>query len=381
MEERNLEIKVGILVLVAATLLTGFIFVMGGVSFEDRFDVYVDFNNPLWLSTGATVKVSGTKVGKVEEITFMGGQLDPKVNRRVYVRVKLSMAERVRGALHADAQFYIANQGLLGEQYVEIDPGSFQAPPMDFAKAQLGNDPPRLEKFLIQGYQMMQKLDDMLDAPGEDLSGLVGTVTRAMRSLDRGMGGLADVLDQVKGDVNGITANLKTITDEALAAVRDARGWVKEGGKIDLIISDVRAVTQDLPQQADGLIANIDSTVTHVDRVVGQVGGAIGEEQQRQIRNVIGNLETVSQRAVGVADDAAAMVQEVRAQVDPVVERVRQAVDNVAAMLEGANEIVRTIRRGEGTVGALLMDEQIFDDLKELIRDLKHNPWKFFWRE
>ena len=381
MEERNLEIKVGILVLVAGALLTGFIFVMGGISFEDRFDVHVDFSNPLWLSTGATVKVSGTEVGKVEDITFMGGQLDPKVNRRVYVRVTLSMAERVRPALHADAQFYIANQGLLGEQYVEIDPGTFEAPLMDFSKAQLGNDPPRLEKFLIQGYEMMQKLDDMLDAPGEDVSGMLGTVARAMRSLDRGMGGLADLLEQVKGDVNGITSNLRTISEEALGGVRDVRGWVKEGGKIDLILSDVRAVTQDLPQQADGLIANIDSTVSHVDRVVGQVGGAIGDEQQQQIRTVIRNLETVSQRAVGVADDIGTLAADVREQLDPVVERIRQAADNVVALLEGANEIVRTIRRGEGTVGALLMDEQIFDDLKELIRDLKHNPWKFFWRE
>jgi len=27
------------------------------------------------------------------------------------------------------------------------------------------------------------------------------------------------------------------------------------------------------------------------------------------------------------------------------------------------------------------MDEEIYDDLQEMIRDLKHNPWKFFWRE
>ena len=25
--------------------------------------------------------------------------------------------------------------------------------------------------------------------------------------------------------------------------------------------------------------------------------------------------------------------------------------------------------------------KEIYDDLQELIRDLKHNPWKFFWRE
>jgi phospholipid/cholesterol/gamma-HCH transport system substrate-binding protein len=330
------------------------------------------------LSEGATVKVSGTEAGKVEEIVFLGGQLDPKTNRRVYVRVKLLVNEKVRGAFRADAEFYIANQGLLGEQYVEIDPGTFEAPPFDFSRAALGNDPPRLEKFLIQGYEMINKLDRMLDIPEAELDGLLGTLVQAMRSLDRGMSGIGAVLQGNEEDINKLIENVRTISDEALAAVRDARGWLAEGGKVDLILSDVRAVTQDLPQQADQLIARLDSTVAHVDRLVGEVEGVLsdtlGEEQRRQLRGMIANLETVSERAVGVADDVRSMVTEVRGDVEPVFDSIRQAVDAVA-------EIVRGIRRGEGTVGALVMDEQIYDDLKELIRDLKHNPWKFFWRE
>lgn len=378
MEERNLEIKVGIFVLVAGALLTGFIFVMGGISFEDRFEMYVDFNNPLWLSEGATVKVSGTEAGKVEEIVFMGGQLDPKTNRRVYVRVKLLVNEKVRGAFRADAEFYIANQGLLGEQYIEIDPGTFDAPVFDFTKAARGNDPPRLEKFLIQGYEMVRKIDRMLDVPDADIQGLLGTVVQALRSLDRGMSGIGNALEGNEADIKKLVENARAISDEALAAVRDARAWLAEGGKVDLILSDVRAVTDDLPRQADQLVARLDSTVAHVDRVVGQLEGALsdtlGETQRRQLRSTIANVEAVSERAVAVADDVRTMIGEVRGDVEPVFDSIRQ----VATTIE---EVVRAIRRGEGTVGALLMDEQIYDDLKELIRDLKHNPWKFFWRE
>ena len=39
------------------------------------------------------------------------------------------------------------------------------------------------------------------------------------------------------------------------------------------------------------------------------------------------------------------------------------------------------IKKGEGTVGALLMDEEVYDNVQEMVRDLKHNPWKFLWRE
>ena len=39
------------------------------------------------------------------------------------------------------------------------------------------------------------------------------------------------------------------------------------------------------------------------------------------------------------------------------------------------------VKQGRGTAGALVMDEALYDDLQELARDLKHNPWKFLWRE
>ena len=68
--------------------------------------------------------------------------------------------------------------------------------------------------------------------------------------------------------------------------------------------------------------------------------------------------------------------------------KIKKAVDGTVALVDKANVmandaqyVVTQMRKGRGTVGALLMDEQLFDDLQEMVRDLKHNPWKFFWRE
>ena len=43
--------------------------------------------------------------------------------------------------------------------------------------------------------------------------------------------------------------------------------------------------------------------------------------------------------------------------------------------------IVAHIKKGDGTVGALVMDEAVYDDVQEMVRDLKHNPWKFLWKD
>jgi phospholipid/cholesterol/gamma-HCH transport system substrate-binding protein len=51
------------------------------------------------------------------------------------------------------------------------------------------------------------------------------------------------------------------------------------------------------------------------------------------------------------------------------------------AATHDARELINHVKSGKGTIGALVMDEALYDDVQELLRDLKHNPWKFFWKE
>src|SRR5512143_3223596 len=123
-QEKAIEVKVGVLILISMAILGAFILVMGGLSFEKTYTVYVDFDNPGGLQSGAPVRVAGVKCGKVSELTFMGGKIDPKTNRRTLVRAKVAIEQRVKESIHEDADFYVTTQGVLGEQYLAIDPGS-----------------------------------------------------------------------------------------------------------------------------------------------------------------------------------------------------------------------------------------------------------------
>ena len=58
-----------------------------------------------------------------------------------------------------------------------------------------------------------------------------------------------------------------------------------------------------------------------------------------------------------------------------------EAAQNAKAISKDAQVMVEHVRDGRGTVGALVMDEAVYDDLQEMLRDLKHNPWKFFWKQ
>ena len=71
--ERNLEVKVGALILASLGILGAFVLVLGGVQFGDTYEIHVDFRNPGAVQPGAPVKVSGYRIGRVSELRFLGG--------------------------------------------------------------------------------------------------------------------------------------------------------------------------------------------------------------------------------------------------------------------------------------------------------------------
>src|SRR5215475_11225395 len=153
-QERSIEVKVGILILVSLVILGGFILVMGGLSLEKTYTIYVDFDNPGGLQTGAPVRIAGVKAGTVKDMQFKGGEIDPEVNRRVLVRCRVEIEQRVKSAVRKDSDFYVTTQGVLGEQFLAIDPGRSPEVLPEGAKVK-GIDPPRLDLFLAKAYELL----------------------------------------------------------------------------------------------------------------------------------------------------------------------------------------------------------------------------------
>ena len=114
---RSIEVKVGILILIALVILTGFLVLMGGLSFQPTYKLSVDFDNPGGIQPGAPVKIAGVEVGKVKEVEFRGAyQAAPGAKREPLIRVIISVEKRYQPAIHDNALFYVTSQGLLGEQ-------------------------------------------------------------------------------------------------------------------------------------------------------------------------------------------------------------------------------------------------------------------------
>ena len=48
--------------------------------------------------------------------------------------------------------------------------------------------------------------------------------------------------------------------------------------------------------------------------------------------------------------------------------------------IDSLNDVIKKIDKGEGTVSLLLNDKKMAQDLKDLVDDLRKNPWKMLWK-
>src|SRR5580698_3431635 len=171
-EARSIEVKVGALILIALVLLGGFVLLLGGLSLEKTYRLYVDFDNPGGLLAGAAVRIGGVKVGSVKDLQFLGGKVDPKTGRRIVVRTEIAVEKRVQDSIHQDADFYVTAQGVLGEQFLAINPGSPDRPPIEEGAEVKGIDPPRLDLFLAKAYELLDATVEGINNNREELGAI-----------------------------------------------------------------------------------------------------------------------------------------------------------------------------------------------------------------
>jgi phospholipid/cholesterol/gamma-HCH transport system substrate-binding protein len=339
MRNRTVEFKVGLLILTALAVVVGFILVLGSFALSAGYALHVDYDFVGNIQAGAPVKVSGIRVGKVEAVELWGGRIDRTVGRRVQVRVTLEIEDEVRETIRQDAEFYINTAGVLGAQYIEVVPGrDYHRPPLSPGAIVRGVDPARTDLIVSRLYNVLDSLSSVLHDERDRLRSLVVDAAGAARELNRL---LAD--------------NRQAWGELVVAGGELARQGAGVLGKVNRGIGDPQIIGQTL-RDADELLR---SARTGVDRITPAAVAVL--DDARRVTGII--TEPRVDRALAVAD------------------RAVEAANKAGSLIDNVDGMVTDLRRGKGTAGALLSREELYADLREMIRDLKRNPWKFFWKE
>jgi phospholipid/cholesterol/gamma-HCH transport system substrate-binding protein len=286
------------------------------------------------------VKIAGVKVGKIREIQFRAsGQAPIPGVRQPLVRIAADIEKRYQQAIHENALVYVTTQGVLGEQFLAIDPGSSDRNVLPEDAVVRGLDPPRLDMLLAEGYELLHTtvagIRENRQQFGEAFDGLRKTLV-----------GTGHFFDQNGDRIDRIAENVETMSIDGRDMVKGAREKYVENPQIDRILSNVDATTSTLAREGPPLVSDARASLENVRRITDTVGAP---EQQAKLQQTMSDVAEVASRAKAATADA--------------------------------EQILAHVKRGKGTAGAVVMDERLYDDLQEMVRDLKHNPWKFFWRE
>ncbi|MBN1947291.1 MAG: MCE family protein [Bradymonadales bacterium] len=363
-KESAIEVKVGALVILAIVLLGVFVFFMGDFQFGKRFYLFVDFDNAGGLKPGADVRVAGIPAGQVEQIRFLGGEYDETLQRHVYVRVRLEIQQEMHGAVGEGAAFIITTLSVLGEPYIEIVNTVPPGPPIAENSIQLGQSPVRLDEMLRSAYRGLRGLDNLLV-----------TVDRFFQESD---------LDRLLTETADLAEHLDLVVQDNADQVEVIIAGVEE------TVTSIRTLVTDNQPRIDNIVQTLESAMVELDQLGMGLNEAVGDG--RVIRSATERLEEVlnslSQQAPGILADVGSSAQRLDRILEegeePLVQTLTNASGLSAELATASGELAALaayVNAGRGSIGALLRDDELYDDIRELIRELKRRPWRLVWKE
>ncbi len=173
----KVETKVGFLGLLSVVLIALFAYFMGFISpFSNSKELNVMYNYAGGIEEGSPVRVMGIKVGKVKAITF-----DPSYKmtngEEAKLRLTITIDKKAWTSVRKDSKFFINLAGVIGEKFLEISAGSMEAGEFSSGDYVRGEDPPRIDQLISQGYGLAGKLIEIVEKNQ-------GSVTNVIKQLD-----------------------------------------------------------------------------------------------------------------------------------------------------------------------------------------------------
>lgn len=271
------------------------------------------FDSVAGLDRQSAVRVAGVRVGKVTRI-----DLRPDGKAEVDMEIDKDVV------LHANAQAHVANLGLLGEKYIEIDPGTPNQPVISEDK----------QPVVLRGTQpaSIDQVTDQISAIATD----VKAITASLRATVASPNGQAQLQD--------IVANVDNITKQVRDLIAANRA------NVDATMANAQAITAQLKTQIPRLADSI-------ERVASSMSGTINENRA-DVTKTIENLKTLSADLRTTSENLGAITGQVRSgkgtvgkllYEDETANRLNTALASVES---GVNELKNTI----GRIGKLQLD-------------------------
>lgn len=336
--DERLTLRVGVVALLALLAVIVLLVGMQRFSLRETFVATVYFEHVGPLREGAEVQVAGRIIGKVESISLVPARRATAPGHplagRDGVAARIRLQQRFAHMAPLNGTYFISAKGVLGERFVEIGApyeNAARERPLRAGDEVRGVDAPHLDRTLWRSYLSLRVTQ-----------GFVSEIAPQVQALMRAVDELGVTLDQL--DAAPRTRALGASLGELRAQARAA-----------LAPFENREITW------SDLVATVDQTRQTLARTQ-----ALVAEIRARADEATGTLARIQRQ----------IPADLGERVSATLATLERAVARTQSTLATASELMAMLERGQGTVGALLRDPELFDEAKSLGKLLKNHPWR-----
>ncbi|MBK7534083.1 MAG: MCE family protein [Myxococcales bacterium] len=276
----------------------------------DAYPLSARFRDASGLPLGTKVVVAGLPVGTISSLSIDGR----------YAIVTF----RVRGDVQVWSSAIVIKKArsLLGDNYLEVDPGAASTVTPDGST--------ETHTLLKSGDQVPR----VIESTSPDA--LMHRIEATLPNVDAVLLSVKDLSDDVRRIVNGPLASVATRVDGLIQRESGTVSDILERanrsmGRIEQITSDIRALTKG----ADG-----------------------------RVTSILANLDAASA-------EAKTLVETARKELADTGSAVRAKLDHLDGVIASSESITRKIDEDQGTLGRLVNDPAIADNVEDITEDAK----------
>ncbi len=342
-DERTTRRVGAVALAVIAGAIGFFVFVRGRIEWKSRVRAQIYFHDVGGLRPGAGFVVAGRSVGRVESIVPVtrGNEGPLGGERGVVVTVAIDADEAARihvrpwpwaaiDPRHPPADIFIASRGIVSERYLELAAAPPESPALRDGDKLLGASPATLDRVLQRSLESMISMR----AFREELRPEVDALTAQLAELEH----LVD-----RPELAPMFANVVALRDEFVQLREVSLGGDAGLAHASSVVRTLRQTIADLRARA----ATLDPQLSELEARAG-VARTVVDTKRHAIADKLVIVGGELQRALAKADQLLAQIE----------------------TIEGR------LGRGAGTLMKLVSDPEFPEDMKELGKVLKRQPWK-----
>ena len=321
MNEKLIAFRVGVVVLAAATLAFGLIGIFGGGTgvFQRRYTVFLRFPSAPNVTVDTPVRKNGVLIGRVSNVELYDDYV--KLSVGIDANRKLLRSEICR----------IKSASLVsGDAVLEFVPSS---------------DKPKSTEFVNHG--------DWLN------DGIVASDP-------------LQVIANLEGDMQAVIVSAKGMADEMTIL---ARGLNKTFGTNDQRLAQMM-------DKSEMALDTINGTMTNVNDVFGDPAVKQGlkqsltelpetinnfNETMAQAGRTMESIEGVSRKAEQNLDNLAVFTKSLEEKGPQMVNDLARTAQNLEELMSQGSIFVESLNNPHGTLGKLINDREMYDDMRETI--------------